>query len=426
MSNQLSDMATHLTQLPTDKISNQYEGIKALGLLSDTAACGHYRLINIFSTLKRHGANVEWTPSQDFHKLLQYDLIIAPRQHDVDTYEMLRALQWEGKTVIYEIDDDLFTVRPTNPAYNVYHPGAESLVYVEKFLRNSNGVTVTTPELAHTYSKFNSNISVLPNYIDFSIRNWACDVEWVDGQPIFNVKRIKKAPEFEDKIVIGWAGGVSHLEDLKQIIKPLQTVLNKYDNVVFAFYGDINLFNATDPSGMIDRSKVIHVKPRHFLDFPEGLFGVDIGLCPILGCEFNLSKSCLKPLEMMAAGQAVIASNVGPYSRLAKTHPGLIQLVGNSEGTTTWENAMSYLIENTELRQDLQLEGRRVAVSHYSLETNFHHWPNHWNQLAMNSQKGLTAPAQNIKPLWGNVERNSPCPCGSQKKYKRCCVTSHG
>jgi uncharacterized protein YecA (UPF0149 family) len=37
--------------------------------------------------------------------------------------------------------------------------------------------------------------------------------------------------------------------------------------------------------------------------------------------------------------------------------------------------------------------------------------------------KRTTAMSEKAVPVQGKLGRNDPCPCGSGKKYKKCCIT---
>jgi uncharacterized protein YecA (UPF0149 family) len=158
------------------------------------------------------------------------------------------------------------------------------------------------------------------------------------------------------------------------------------------------------------------------------LFGADIGLAPVHPCEFNISKSPLKLLEGFAAGQAMIASNVAPYSKLQRKHPESVLIVGSGEGNySTWFSALEELVTNTVRREKMQKENRELAINEYSLENNFHKWPYAWKDIIDRAQKGKLGPNKKISGrVWGQVDRNALCPCGSGLKYKKCCRESHG
>lgn len=417
---------------PMQRVGNRYAGMKVVGLTADVGACGYYRVINPLHMLYQHGADVDYSSVQNIQNLVEADLIVAPRQNSEEVYENLRRLQWEGKRVFYEIDDNLHTVLPTSPAYQIYHPGAKVLDWVGRFMQGMHGVTTTTPEIARAYSRYNTNIAVIENFIDYSYRDWGVDVVWSMGQPLFKPRPLVRPKEFEGYITIAWQGGSTHLPDLKVLLPSIKTVLEKYPKTMFVFYGAWNLFDAANQEVGIPEDRVFKVEPRHFMDHPEALRGFDIGLAPLFPCEFNVSKSSLKILEGIATGQAMVASNVGPYARFEKRHPGSVLLVGNGARChATWVEAISRLVEDEQLRRDMQESGRRLAVDRYSLERNFHLWPLAWGALSERAMRGEAGPPEKQRPLkeyltFGTAGRNDPCPCGSGVKLKKCCAGAWG
>ena len=103
--------------------------------------------------------------------MMSVDIIIAQRQYDNQVAEnmLFEAIKF-GKKVIYEVDDNLHAVLPSSPVFGIYHQGSNALRMVSTIVNRCHGCTVSTHELAGDYSKFNDNIEVLPNSIDFEIR----------------------------------------------------------------------------------------------------------------------------------------------------------------------------------------------------------------------------------------------------------------
>lgn len=319
--------------LPETKLSNIYENLKVYGFVADNSACGYYRVINPLQMLKLHGANVTYSSICNFWDMHDADVILVPRQYGPEIYELVKDSLWEGKIPIYECDDNLEAVLPSSPAYTVYYPGSPAAKMVPKFVRNCLGMTTTTPECARWYHQYNRNTVIIENFIDFHFRNWGTEVDWVDGVPTFNPKPIPKPACWEGKTVLGWAGGSTHAADLLEIGPPVKAALQKYPELVFAFYGSVDNALNFAHQNQLPLDRVYRIPARHFLDYPEGLFGIDIGLAPIVPCEFNASKSSLRCLEYLTAEIATIATNFVPYARFANRHPGSILTVGNGKNS---------------------------------------------------------------------------------------------
>lgn len=431
---ELQRVKTAHRQLPEElRVNSKYAGWRVLGLVADNSACGYYRIILPLHMLKMMGAEVSYTSFQDGNSFNQYDIILAPRQHNREVLEVLRHAAWEGKLVIYEIDDDLHHVQPSNPAFSVYHQGAEELRMISEFLKCTHGWTTTTPELARLYYKHNTNPVVIDNFIDYSFRDWGVDVEWTEeGEPVFRPRTLSRPPEWEGKIVLAWSGGTTHQEDLEQVGPAIKAILKQNPQVLFAFYGSSDMYEWIISKYDLPRDSTTYVPSRHFMDYPSGLHGFDISLAPIALNQFNLCKSYLRIEEMLAVGSACIASNVGPYARWEAKHPGSIILVGNGAGCkSSWTQAIQYLIDNPEARKEMQERGRQLIMDSYSLEQNIHRWPAAWAAIAQQRELGNLGADKEKRPdswyvAYGQAGRNDPCPCGSSKKYKQCHVSAWG
>lgn len=423
---ELQRVKTAHRQLPDIQVGDQYSGWKIMGLVADNSACGYYRVILPLHMLKMLGAEVNYTSFQQGDAFGKYDIIVAPRQHNPEVLEVLRHATWEGKLLVYEIDDDLHHVEPSNPAYTVYHNGTEECRLIPEFLNSAHGWTTTTPELARLYYQHNQNPVVIDNFIDYSLRDWGMDVQWEKGEAIITPKKLERPAEWEGKIVLAWSGGTTHREDLAQVGPAIRSILLSNPQVIFAFYGSWDMYNWILSTYNIPAERTSYVKARHFMDYPSGLHGFDISLAPITCNQFNLCKSYLRIQEMLAVGSACIASNVGPYARWDAKHPGSVLLVGSGPRCeSSWTQAIQRLIDDEPLRLKMQETGRQLVADNYSLEKNIHRWPMAWAAIADQREQGLLGPdPMKREKTWyksyGSAGRNDPCPCGSGLKYKDC------
>jgi len=268
------------------KKSEKYKGLKIIGLVADLTACGHYRVMQPLRYMNMHGADCTWSQVCRPQDLMDADLIIAQRQNGRSVSELtLYEVMKYGKKVIYEIDDNLDAVLPTSPVYGVYHQGRDELKVLAEIMSRCHGVTVSTEELASHYSSYNSNITVVPNSIDFGIRDWTSMPP--DKDP--------------DTLVVGWSGGSTHREDLEILVPVIPELLRKYPRIRFGLYTSVELaqwammrfaLEAKARRMEFDSSRVFLIAPRSFREHPLGLGYFDISVAPIVGCSFNLSK-CL-------------------------------------------------------------------------------------------------------------------------------------
>jgi glycosyltransferase involved in cell wall biosynthesis len=264
-----------------------------------------------FMTIPAHGDVPE-----DYYNFP--DTVVFSRTYPRDPLMIMREFKKRGKRVIYEIDDDLWDVNPDNPSVSI---STEKNFQYENFMREVNAVTTTTETLANKIRKFNKNVYVVPNCIDYDV--------------------YKKRDGNNKKLVVGYTGAASHWGDLQIITDVVANLQNKYDfdfilegmcgspleNEMYSFQ-QIKLLNlAPEKKAYYDTAlawweKMRHVKfthiPFHFPQlFPEILrrCNMDIGLAPLYDNEFNHSKSCLKFYEYASMGTVTLASDVLPYNK---------------------------------------------------------------------------------------------------------------
>lgn len=426
-------LSTPTRSLPTNVVSNTFAGLSVIGLVADNSACGYYRVINPLHLLGMHGASVYYSTRHSPDKMYQYDIIIAPRQHNPDIYELLRRAVWDGKKVIYEIDDDLDSVLPTSPAYLTYYPGSRELEMIPKFIRNSYGLTTTTPEIARWYYRHNVNVRVVENFIDYSLRDWGADVEFnVDGSPTIKLRQLTKPDNWQDKIVVMYSLGSTHQSDITLIGQAMKHLLEKNPKLHLALYCGVDVFFDFVEAYDLPRNQVELVLARHFLDHPTGLVGADISLAPLLPCQFNLAKSHLKFLEGGAVGSVPIGSHVGPYARLSKRHPGFFFTVGPGGNFENWVEAVQFFVDRPGLLEERKAAVRRLVADYYSMEANIHRWPQAWSSIIASAVEGYVGPPEKKLPKtayvsFGAFAEDDPCPCGeTDRTYGECCFPAWG
>lgn len=252
----------------------------------DGGACGMIRVLLPLDALRDLGGHevstsYGWTAGQDMAD--RAELLIGQRFDRLEAAAIWRRLAARHR-LVYEIDDDLWNVDPVNlQAQRLRLPSAQDAVQAS--IEVADLVTVTTEPLAELVSKFNRNVVVLPNCID--------------GRAL-ELERPRR-----ERLVVGWAGGSSHLRDLAHVTQPLQRFQRRSPQVDFHMVGT-------------DYRKLMGLRGRHTpweadLFTYYGTMDFDIGLAPLAPTVFNRSKSGIKAIEYMARGIPVIASDREPY-----------------------------------------------------------------------------------------------------------------
>lgn len=378
------------------------EGLKSLkvrGIMADQAACGHFRIYNPFMYLQKMGYDAQ-VLSQGFSRqqMRDCDIIVVQRMYDPQICKDLLEMKAEGKTLIYELDDNLHSVHRNSPAWEAYKPGGENIKWVTRMLQEANGVTLSTVDLAADYLKYNGNTYVIENQIDYALRDWS--------NPI---------PRTDDRLVVGWTGGAQHQEDMAFMSTWLKDAIMPFDHVKFVICTNLDIArDFCEDMCELPEDKYEVIKPREFALYPPIISHFDIGLAPIIPSMFNRSKSALKNLEQGAWGVATVASKFAPYVRWDAGREDIL-IVENTP--TAWIEAVRELVENSTLRQKMQASIKERVFKEHNMADHTLEWAYAWADARSRAQSGETAPRREMDMKPG---RNSPCPCGSGLKYKNC------
>lgn len=361
----MTDLSKGSTQLRTAVEANNIP-MSVFFWLADRQACGVYRGLQPLKALaQKHGVQVEVNDTST----LPYTILVAQRTHKQDCVDLLEYIKENRQTIsgssvpkiVYEVDDDLWSLESDNPAYE-YYSNQEVYDNGIKAIKLSDAVTVSTEPLAEVIRQWNQNVHVLPNSIPRRYVN----------ELVYPYK-IKPAGE---PFVIGWAGGHTHLRDFKTIAANVSTFLKFYPNSRFVFFG-------TDYSNLLDPSvgSQIRVAPwmnsvDKFRDF-LGRAGIDVLLAPLYRSRFNQSKSNLRLIEAAALGIPTIAVNWGPYSADKNGNQGTLYI---DEGVS-WTGALSELEGSPMKRLEMSAAGRQWIEQGYIQEDNSDKWLAAYRQI---------------------------------------------
>jgi glycosyltransferase involved in cell wall biosynthesis len=388
---------------------SDYSDLRILATRLDDGGCGNYRIKAPLTILGRHGARtlvvdawhpkfVQWMPAN----LEEYTHILCQREHRPGLLERLLALRGEGASLVYEVDDNLHKVHPSSHAFQFFRPGSETVRNLDTFIRHTDGMIVTTADLAGQYGHLHNNIRVIPNYIDFSLRDWDTPV--------------KRHSMLEGKIVVGWAGSHTHQDDYAPLQQVLREVLLQHDNVIFAICSSRPMMAQFIRGCQIPVERICALDPVPFAHYPAILAQFDIGLAPLKDTEFNRAKSDLKLKEYLARGVPYVATDIAAYRRFHLATGGVGGYLCRS--ISDWENALQTLIRDHEEREVRSAGGHGIVRQAFSMEDNIGEWAT-----------ALRACRPGVTSIWSPSEkpgRNNPCPCGSGRKYKKCCTPAFG
>lgn len=383
-------------------MTQPFADLSVIALQADDAACGHYRVRYPMEMLARGGAKAEVVQGLSIQALMPYDVVIAQRQYHSQIFEMLMEVRRLGKTIIFEIDDNVHAVHPTSVAYRVYKPGSETCQGIQRFIQHSDALFTSSPELASQYGAWNKRSWVLPNCIDFGIRDWETPVT--------------RDPRLFGKVVIGWAGSITHQDDWRPLAGVLGPILAKYRQAIFAVVSAHQTMDAFTEGLGLDPERVVRLDPTNFQGYPALPAQFDIGLAPVVNTTFNRAKSDLKPLEYGARRLPYVASAIAPYARLHQETGGQGGFL--ADRASDWIAAISHLIEDETDRRRRGEFMFQYARNERAIDRNAWRWAAAIREARAarhHHPEGERRYVVREKP-----GRNDLCPCGSEKKYKKC------
>jgi hypothetical protein len=335
-------------------------------------------------------------------------VILCQRQHDPKVLKLIKEAQFLGKTIIYEIDDNVHAVHPNSPAFHAYKPGSDTCHGVRKFIENSDGLFVSSPELASQYRDFSQRTYVLPNCIDFGIRDWESPVE--------------RDERLQGKLVIGWAGSITHQDDWQPLVGVMGPILKKYPNTVFAIVSAYQTMDIFAQKLEVPEDRLVRLQPVEFEEYPALPAQFDIGLVPVVNTSFNRAKSDLKPIEYGARRVPYVASCIAPYVRLHQDTGGGGGFIASTQ--QEWIQAISALVEDETLRQQKADFMFDYVKTQRSGMGNAYRWAEAMRDCkAARMYSPETTQKYVVREKPG---RNDSCPCSSGRKYKKCCSPAWG
>jgi len=291
-----------------------------------------------------------------FHEMLErvlkgIDLLVIQLIHCDEAFAVLEGIRERFDVpIVLDLDDNVGNV----PAYNIgggaYKLNSRIREITLETLSFVDAVTVTTKYLAGELRKYNSNIHVLPNSIDFDL--WEKPVE------LPHKKTVR----------IGWAAAQTHEDDIKMILPAIEEVLRLHKNVRFYFIGGV----PTCVMNMKHKRITNQFCWYDILNYPKRMkqWNLDIGIAPLRDNAFNRSKSNLRWLEYSAMGIPTVASRVEPFSKsIADGKTGMLAYEPNE-----WVAALTGLIEDEKLRKRIGKNAHRKVKLDYNMKTNAKLW----------------------------------------------------
>jgi O-antigen biosynthesis protein len=266
----------------------------------DIYGCGFYRMLQPAKALKEicnTDVYVSFLINEKDQTAPEFDIAVLQRPSLEGVLPAVFNMLNKGVKILFDVDDWIFEIPEWSPAAEHYNHEVVRQNFKVMF-EFAHGIITTNYYLAKKLLMFNKNIIQFPNYLDFDI--------W-DGF-LKNKLNNKKNP---DEIIIGWHGSETHEKDILLQADSIIRILKEFENVKFKCVGwDIRKIEVFESV----KHKIIYQRGTYPTKFGNLLRDFDIGIAPLLDCEFNRCKSPIKYLEYSALKIPCVASPVRPYS----------------------------------------------------------------------------------------------------------------
>ena len=327
-----------------ESMTDDRAGKTGILMLKDQGGCGYWRAAMPARYMDTSDLYIDITSGKvDFGHLLDYKTVFVQRIHDWESVEVLRRLKKLGKKIVYDIDDDLFSIPEGNPARNSI--GRNEHMAALECMRIADVVTTTTRALQERLTYMLDGIVpvIVPNAYDF-------DSSWLPTEQTGSPDGYKR---------IFWQGSNTHDLDWSECFEAVDIVMSKYDNLRMVVLGFLPSLIQKNLKSKQWNGKVEYMGPLE----PEAYFQLihhvraEVGLAPVLQNAFNESKSPIKFMENAMIGMPTVASNVRAYSDYIKNgEDGFL-----CKGTEEWVKAIELCLNDKSERLRI-LENAREKV----------------------------------------------------------------
>lgn len=260
------------------------------------------------------------------------------------------------KPLVYEIDDLLFELPKSHLARHDLDNYLNAILWVAF---EADLVTTSTPYLRDYLEPLNSQVRLLPNYLNDSL--------WTFRPP--------QQKPIDAPLVIGYMGGQTHYFDLAMITPVLLNLLQNYQGKVSLRFWGGNL-----PEELVGRPDVEHL-PVEIQDYKEfaRYFNnqtCDIFIAPLEDNRFNRSKSEIKFLAYSTLGVPGVYSHLPPYERIVEH--GTNGFLAST--TQEWGHWLVHLIENPSVRFEVAAAAQETVRRDWMLSDHAEKWLDAYQQ----------------------------------------------
>jgi glycosyltransferase involved in cell wall biosynthesis len=285
-----------------------------------------------------------------FDYLMKYETIFVQRVHSWNSYDVLERVKKAGKRIIYDIDDDIFSIPQSNPSFNSF--GRNEQMAAVECMKLADVVVVSTTFLKQRLDTLipGCKIVVIPNSID-------PNDGWIPVNSIGSPDGWKR---------IFWQGSSTHNEDWNECFEAVQQVMLERKDVRLVLMGFLPTMVQVMAEDPIWKNRIEYmgpVEPEAYFRLIKHLRG-EVGLAPLCDNIFNQSKSCIKWMENSMIGMPTAASNIRPYSDVIQT--GQNGFLCNT--TADWISAIELCLDDSALRKRIVENARNKIKEEFNVK----------------------------------------------------------
>lgn len=310
--------------------------------------CGFYRgrqpsaalaAAGVDSTIRRHITRT-FRGAETLAIRTPGDVIVFQRPMPAEMPSLMRCAVREGRRVVVELDDDVWSIAPHNPAARWFD--AATLARLADCCQVAHAVIVSTEPLAARVRAVTGQreIVVIPNAVDPALA----------GPP---------RPDPEGRpLVLGWAGGASHRMDFR-VARDAVVAAQRHPGVEVHFYGDDPLCGPPPTPG----PRAIHRWTADMAEHYRHVATFDVGLAPVENSRFNRSKSALKWMEYALHAVPAVVSAVPCYlGAVRHKETGIV-----AAGARDWERWALRLVRDAGMRRELGEAARAEVLARHTV-----------------------------------------------------------
>ena len=346
-------------------VDNKHDGKRGFLFVKDKSGCGYWRMVLPARYLNDSNIYIDSAEVEVIYEyLLEYETIVVQRLHSWREYYVLEQLKKLGKRIIYDIDDDIFNIPPSNPAWRIIRQDQQEAA---RAIMNLADVITTPSEVIKERFGFQDKTVVIPNAIDLN-DGWAK----MTGDGKTDAQNFGSPDEY---LRILWAGSATHGDDWLECLGAVDEVMREVPNTRLVILGYL-------PEALRafiqDETKPWWDERVEFMDFTDvetycqicKHIRADVALAPLQASTFNFAKSNLKFVEYSAMGVPCIASDVTPYKEVIEDGKNGFLV----ESMEQWKEKILYLLNNKEDSVNMLLEARKTVSEHYDIKKVVKEW----------------------------------------------------